>query len=92
MRKSNSPDLPITSQKLSESSKPLEAKMKVNTIKQPIASTTAKPTMRLRWVPRSMKWASDLKLQQAWEITHYDGVRPTRLETEWRDIPVETTT
>jgi hypothetical protein len=55
----------------------------------PIASTTAKPTMQLRWIARSMLQAGDFKLQQAWEIVHYDGARPTRLETEWRDIPIE---
>ena len=62
----------------------------VNVFKvEPIASTTSKPTNRLRWVPRSMMQAMDLKLQQAWEIVHYDGLRPTSIETEWRDVPVE---
>jgi len=55
----------------------------------PSVSTTAKPTNRLRWVPKSMMQAADLKLQQAWEIVHYEGARPTRIEVEWRDIPVE---
>ena len=57
--------------------------------REPLASTTAKPSMRLRWVPKSMMQAMDLKLQQAWEITHYDGARPVRLEVEWRDVPIE---
>jgi hypothetical protein len=55
----------------------------------PIASTTAKPTPRLRWTPKSKMQAHDLKLQQAWEIVHYDGHRPVRMEIEWRDIPIE---
>lgn len=53
------------------------------------AHTTAKPTAQLRWVPRSMMQAHDLKLQQAWETVHYKGDRPVRIEIEWRDIPVE---
>lgn len=31
-----------------------------------------KPTPQLRWVPRSMMQAHDLKLQQAWETVTYD--------------------
>jgi len=50
--------------------------------------TTSKPTMRLRWVPRSMMQAHDLRLQQAWETVHYEGAQPTKIETEWRDVPV----
>lgn len=56
---------------------------------KPIASTTSKPTMRLRWVPKSMMQAADLKLQQAWGTVHYLGAQATKIETEWRDIPVE---
>ena len=56
---------------------------------KPMASTTSKPTNRLRWVPRSIMQAAGLKLQQAWEIVHYNGAQPTSIETEWRDIPVE---
>lgn len=52
-------------------------------------NTTAKPTCRLRWVPKSMLQAADFKLQQAWETTHYEGTRPVRIETEWRDVPIE---
>ena len=52
-------------------------------------STTAKPTMRLRWVSRSMMQAHDLKLQQAWETVYYDGAQPIKIETEWRDITIE---
>lgn len=51
-------------------------------------TTTAKPTMQLRWVPKSMLQASSYKLQQAWETIYYEGARPTRIETEWRDIPI----
>jgi hypothetical protein len=54
-----------------------------------MTETTAKPTYRLRWVPKSMMQAHELKLQQAWETTHYEGAQPIRLETEWRDVPVE---
>lgn len=50
--------------------------------------TTAKPTMRLRWVPRSIMQAADLKLQQAWETMHYNDAQPVKIETEWRDVPV----
>ncbi|MET4184980.1 hypothetical protein ABIB94_007109 [Bradyrhizobium sp. JR7.2] len=53
------------------------------------ACTTSKPTCRLRWVSKSMLQAADLKLQQAWETTYYEGSRPVRLETEWRDVPIE---
>jgi hypothetical protein len=52
-------------------------------------STTAKPTMRLRWVPKSMMQAADLKLQQAWETVSYNGARPVSIEVEWRDVPIE---
>ncbi len=53
-----------------------------------LAHTTAKPTARLRWVPRSMMQAHDLKLQQAWETVYYDGAHPVKIETDWRDIPI----
>jgi hypothetical protein len=51
------------------------------------AHTTAKPTVQLRWVPKSMMQAADLKLQQAWETVHYEGAKPVRIEVEWRDVP-----
>jgi hypothetical protein len=44
--------------------------------------------MQLRWVPKSMLQASNYKLQQAWETVYYEGARPMRIETEWRDIPI----
>lgn len=49
----------------------------------------SRPTVRLRWVPKSMMQAMDLKLQQAWEITHYENGKVARAEIEWRDVPVE---
>lgn len=52
-------------------------------------STTSKPTMHLRWVPKSMMQAADLKLQQAWETVTYHGKRPTSISVEWRDVPIE---
>lgn len=52
--------------------------------------TSSAPTMQLRWVPKSMLQATDLKLQQAWSITHFhkDG-KPWRHALEWRDVPTE---
>lgn len=50
---------------------------------------TIRPTMKLRWVPKS-SWVHDLKLQQAFEVTHYNKEgKVTHMVTEWRDVPVE---
>lgn len=44
---------------------------------------------QLRWVPKSMMQAADLKLQQAWCITTYRDCRPLTQTIEWRDVPIE---
>lgn len=47
------------------------------------------PTMQLRWVPKSMMQAMDLKLQQAWTVTLHDkDGKPWKSSIEWRDVPV----
>lgn len=53
----------------------------------PTISSSWEPTAQLRWVPLSSFQAHRLKLQQAWNVTHYEDSRPVKIETEWRDVP-----
>lgn len=44
----------------------------------------------VRWVPRSMMQAGDMKLQQIWAITKYKRGVAVGVRMEWRDVPTAT--
>lgn len=47
------------------------------------------PTNVLRWVPKSMMQASDLKLQQLYQQLVTDETGASWYESvEWRDVPI----
>lgn len=52
-------------------------------------SDIAECTSELRWVPKSMLQAADLKLQQLWRIRAVDKEGyATGSRIEWRDVPI----
>lgn len=46
-------------------------------------TTMEQPTAMLRWLNITGR------LQQRWEIRHYDGASLVQVDHEWRDVPTE---
>ena len=51
--------------------------------------TSGRPTGRLRWLSPASTTCVPPKLQQEWELLHYEGWRAIDSSLEWRDVPYE---